>query len=111
MRRSRALVLATTLALGLAASVGQAASAAAPKRASTAPRSALARGKIGGALPSPGAAARVRALGLDDGEGGLGSDDGGATMTAGGHAAHGMIGSSAPSANAAARIAALGLDD
>lgn len=101
MNRSRALVLATILVL--AAAVGQSASAAA--------KSAVARGKIGSALPTKGAAARIRAIGLDDsGAGELGSDDGGG-LGAVGHAAHGTIGSAAPAANAAARIAALGLDD
>jgi hypothetical protein len=107
VKRSHALVLATTLAL--AAGVGQAAAAASPKRVSSPPRSMLARGKIGSAAPSAGAAARIRALGLDD-DGGPGSDDEGG-LTAGGHAAHGTIGSAGASPNAAARIAALGLDD
>jgi hypothetical protein len=110
VKRSQALVLATTVALGLAA-LGQTASAAVSKHPSAPPGITVANGKIGAALPSPGAAARIRTLGLDDGEGGLGSDDGGGLLTAGGHAAHGTIGSAAPSATAAARIAALGLDD
>jgi hypothetical protein len=61
-------------------------------------------------MPTPGAAARIRALGLDDGEGGVGSDDGGG-LTVGGHASRGTIGNTAPTAGAAGRIAALGLDD
>lgn len=108
--KSHALVLATTLGLALAAGLGQAATAAKSRQASSPTRNTLARGKIGTAKPSAGAAARIRALGLDD-DGGLGSDDDGGGRTAGGHAAHGTIGSAGPSANAAARIAALGLDD
>jgi len=107
VNRSHALVLATTLVLG--AGLGQAASAAASKHAGSPSRSTLARGKIGTALPSAGAAARIKALGLDD-DGGFGSDDGGG-LNAGGHAARGTIGSAAPSLGAAARIAALGADD
>jgi hypothetical protein len=110
MKRSYTLVLATTLALALAAGFGQAASAAGSKRASSAAGISPVHGKIGTALPTPGAAARIRALGLDDGEGEVGSDDGGGGL-AGGHAAHGTIGSAAPTVGAAARIAALGLDD
>jgi hypothetical protein len=109
VKRSHSVVLATTLALCLAAFLGQAASAAAPRRTSALPGTTLAQGKIGGALPAPGAAARIRALGLDDGEGG--SDDGGGGLTVGGHASHGTIGNTTPTAGAAARIAALGLDD
>jgi hypothetical protein len=60
-------------------------------------------------MPSAGAAARIRALGLDD-DGGLGSDDGGGPAI-GGHAARGTIGSALPKTGAAARIAALGFDD
>ena len=108
MKRSHAPVLATTLALAVAAGLGQAASAAVSQRASSA--QVLARGKIGSALPSKGAAARIRALGLDDDGGEVGSDDGGG-LAARGHAAHGTIGRAAPTANAAARISALGLDD
>jgi hypothetical protein len=118
MKRSHALVLATTLALALAAALGQTASAAVSRQSVSPGRSTLARGKIGTALPSAGAAARIRALGLDDSGGGLGSDDGGGlgsddggVLTAGGHAAHGTIGSAGPSPHAAGRIAALGLDD
>jgi hypothetical protein len=118
VKRSHVLVLATAVGLALAAGVGQAATAATTKRPSSPSRSALARGKIGGALPSAGAAARIRALGLDDGGGlglddgaGLGSDDGGGGLTGGGHPAHGTIGSAPPTAGAAARIRALGLDD
>ena len=111
MKRSHTLVLATTLAVGLAASVGHVASAAVSRHPSPPTKGPLAGGKIGTALPAPGAAARIRALGLDDeGEGGLGSDDSGVS-SAGVHAAHGTIGSTAPSVGAAARIAALGLDD
>jgi hypothetical protein len=87
------------------------------KRASATPGSTLARGKIGSAAPNAGAAARIRALGLDDGgglgsddAGGLGADDGGG-LTSGGRAAHGTIGNALPRTGAAARIAALGLDD
>lgn len=110
MKRARALILATTLGLALAAGLGQTATAADSKRASSPARSTLAGGKIGTAKPSAGAAARIRALGLDD-DGGLGSDDDGGGPTAGGQAAHGTIGSAGPRPNAAARIAALGLDD
>jgi hypothetical protein len=98
------------LALVLAAGFGQAASAAVSKPARSAAGITPAQGKIGNARPAPGAAARIRALGLDDGEGELGSDDGGRGL-AGGHAAHGTIGTAVPSVGAAARIAALGLDD
>ena len=108
MKRSHALVLATTLALAVAAGIGQAASAAVSRHARSA--HGLARGKIGAAPPSAGAAARIRALGLDDSGGELGSDDG-TGLAALGHAAHGTIGRAAPTANAAARISALGLDD
>jgi hypothetical protein len=108
MKRSHAL-RAITLALAVAAGIGQAASAGLSEHANSA--YALSRGKIGTALPGAGAAARIRALGLDDGGGELGSDDGGGGLAAGGHPAHGTIGSAAPRANAAARIAALGLDD
>ena len=108
MKRSHTLVLATTLAVGLAASVGHVASAAVSRHPSSPTRAPLAGGKIGTALPAPGAAARIRALGLDDGEG-EGNDGG--VSSAGVHAAHGTIGSTAPSVGAAARIAALGLDD
>jgi hypothetical protein len=110
VKRSHVLALATIVVLVLAAGLGQAASAAVSKRASSAAGITPAHGKIGNARPVPGAAARIRALGLDDGEGELGSDDGGAGL-ASGHAAHGTIGSAAPSVGAAARIAALGLDD
>jgi hypothetical protein len=111
MKRSHTLVLATILALCFAVSVGPAASAAASRHPSSPTRAPLAGGKIGTALPAPGAAARIRALGLDDGEGGPGSEDDGGGLTAGGRAAHGTIGSAAPGVGAAARIAALGLDD
>jgi hypothetical protein len=109
------LVLA--VALALAAGLGQAALGAMSKGTAP-PGVALARGKIGSAAPSAGAAARIRALGLDDGgglgsddAGGLGADDGGGVMTSGGHAARAMIGNALPRTGAAARIAALGLDD
>jgi hypothetical protein len=117
MKRSHAVVLATTLGLLLAAGLGQAATAAASKQASSPLRGTLARGKIGSAAPSAGAAARIRALGLDDGGGlgsddvgGLGADDGGG-LSSGGRAAHGTIGNALPRTGAAARIAALGFDD
>jgi hypothetical protein len=110
VKRSHALVLATTLAVAVAAGFGQTASAAVSKHASSEVGITPAHGKIGNARPVPGAAARIRALGLDDGEGELGSDDGGGGL-AGGRAAHGTIGSAAPTVGAAARIASLGLDD
>lgn len=116
MKRSHALALAATLTLALAAGLGPAASAATSRHAGSPVRSTLARGKIGIALPSAGAAARIRALGLDDGEG-LGSDGGGVGFdddggpTAGGRPSHGTIGSTPPRRGAAARIAALALDD
>jgi hypothetical protein len=111
VKRSHTVGLAIALCLGLAASVDQAASAATSKQAGSPARGAIGRGKIGSALPTPGAAARIRALGLDDGGGEAGSseDDGGFVL--GGRAAHGTIGKAAPTANTAARIAALGLDD
>jgi hypothetical protein len=104
MKRFHVLVLAATLGLALLAGLGQAAAAAGFKQAGS-----LARGRIGNAAPTSGAAARIRALGLDDG-GDLASDDGEA-LKAGGRPAHGTIGSALPRAGAAARIAALGLDD
>ena len=110
MKRSRSLVLATTIALALAAGIGGNATAAVFTHASSPTRATLAHGKIGTARPTPGAVTRIRALGLDDSGGEAGSDDGGGLSVAG-HAAHGTIGSAAPTANAAARIAALGLDD
>jgi hypothetical protein len=67
-------------------------------------------GRIGTAPPSPNAAARIRALGLDDGGGPESEDDGGG-LPGGAKVAHGSIGSALPSANAAGRIRALGLDD
>ena len=103
MNRSHALVPATALALVIGA--GQAAAATSPTRP------AVTHGTIGKSAPSPGAAARIRALGLDD-DGGPGSDDGGDDgLTFAGRAAHGSIGSALPSRGAAARIRALGLDD
>jgi hypothetical protein len=109
VKRSHALVLATIVVLVLAAGLGRAASAAVSKNRSYAAGISPAHGKIGNARPAPGAAARIRALGLDDDGGELGSDDGGALP--GSRAAYGTIGSAAPTAGAAARIAALGLDD
>ena len=111
MKRSHAFVLATTVALVLAAGFGHAASAAASKQRSSPTGSTVASGKIGTALPRAGAAARIRALGLDDGGGGglEAGDDGG--RTAGGQAARGTIGSAPPRTGAAGRIVALGLDD
>jgi hypothetical protein len=109
VKRAHALVLATVLALTVAACVGQAATAAVAQHVRS--THASARGKIGTALPRAGAAARIRALGLDDDGGGeAGSDDGGGLATRG-HAAHGTIGRAVPRADAAARISALGLDD
>jgi hypothetical protein len=94
--------------LAVAAGISGAASGAVSQHASSA--HALARGKITTAQPHAGAAARIRALGLDEsGSDGSSADDGGpATL---GHAAHGTIGRTAQPANAAARIAALGFDD
>jgi hypothetical protein len=100
VKRSHALVPVTALAL--VAGQAAAATSASPTRP------AAAHGTIGRAAPSPGAAARIRALGLDD-DGGPGSDDGGQTF--GGRVAHGTIGSAPPGRGAAARILALGLDD
>jgi hypothetical protein len=93
--------------LAVAAGISGAASGAVSQHTSSA--HALARGKITTAQPRAGAAARIRALGLDDSGGDGGSDDDGVLATLG-HAAHGTIGRTAPTANAAARIAALGFD-
>jgi hypothetical protein len=104
VKRSHALVLATTLAL--AASSGDGASAATSSR--------VAHGKIGSTLPSRGAAARIRALGSDDDGGGedVSADaDGGGRATGTARASHGTIGRALPQAGVAARIKALGLDD
>jgi len=121
MKRSHVLALATMLALagvfGESAYASSSQRGASPKRVQT--RLALPRpaavgsgtssGRIGTAPPSPNAAARIRALGLDD-EGGpeSGDDDGGLP---GGKVAHGSISSAPPVGNAAARIRALGADD
>jgi hypothetical protein len=110
MKRSHALVLAASLVLVPAAGLGKAASAAVSKQGRSPATTTLAAGRIGATLPSPGAAARIRAVGLDD-DGGLGSDDGGGGLASGRRAAHGSIGSALPSTGAAARIRALGLDD
>jgi hypothetical protein len=114
VKRSFVLALAISLTLALAGGLGQVASAGVSKRAGA----PTARGRIGSAAPSRDAAARIRALGRDDGgEGGsgdggeVGSDDDGGGLVAGGHAAHGTIGHTRPKAGAAARIRALGLDD
>jgi hypothetical protein len=127
MKRSHALVLASTLAAAaalVAASFTSSSTAAAGLSRSTTsirthgegddggglPGGRSARGSIGKAAPSANAASRIRALGGDDGEGdGSGSDDGGALP--GGRSAHGSIGKAAPKANAAGRIRALGGDD
>jgi hypothetical protein len=73
------------------------------------PTSGISRGTISRALPTPGAAARIRAAGLDDGPE-ASSDDGGG-LPAGGAAGHGTIGTALPTPGAASRIRALGLDD
>jgi hypothetical protein len=100
---TRSHVLVPVAALALAFGGGQAAAATSA--------SPVARGSIGKAAPTPGAAARIRALGLDD-DGGPGSDDGGdGGLSFGGRAAHGTIGSALPSRGAAAKIRALGRDD
>jgi hypothetical protein len=105
VNRPYALVPATALAFALGAGQAAAATSASPTRP------AVAHGSIGKAAPSPGAAARIRALGLDD-DGGPGSDDGGdGGLTFGGRVAHGTIGGAVPGRGAAARIRALGLDD
>ena len=83
MKRSHALVLASTLAVSAAFAATAAASS----------------------TKSAAAAARPTASIRSFGEG----DDGGAL--AGGRSAHGSIGKAAPSANAANRIRALGGDD
>jgi hypothetical protein len=94
--------------LAVAAGISGAASGAVSQHASSA--HGLARGKITTAQPRAGAAARIRALGLDESGGDGSSDDGGGLATSA-HLAHGTIGGTAPIANAAARIAALGSDD
>jgi hypothetical protein len=107
MKRFQSIALASALVLAVGAGVGQVATAASSAATHTATH-----GKIGKQLPSSGAAARIRALGLD-GEGGgdsRSSDDSGG-LVAGGHVSHGSIGSLAPGANAAAQIRALGLDE
>jgi len=123
MKRSRALALASTLAVS--AAFGATASASSPKPAADAagPKASIrslaegdgpgtfaggrrAHGSIGKAAPSANAANRIRALGGDDSSEG---DDGGALP--GGRSAHGSIGKAAPHANAANRIRALGGDD
>ena len=83
MKRSHALVLATTLAV--AAALAAAASASGPKPA------------VGAAGPK----VSIRSLGEGDDDGAL----------PGGRSAHGSIGKAAPKANAASRIRALGGDD
>jgi hypothetical protein len=123
MKRSHALVLASTLAVsaGFAATASASSPHAAASRAGPTasirsfgegddggalPGGHSAHGSIGKAAPSANAASRLRALGGDDGSE---SDDGGALP--GSHSAHGSIGKAAPSANAASRLRALGGDD
>ena len=84
MKRTHALVLASTLAVSVALAATAAASSTKPA--------------AGTARPT----ASIRSLG----EG----DDGGGALP-GGRSAHGSIGKAAPSANAANRIRALGGDD
>ena len=94
MTRSHVLVPVAALALAFGGGQAAAATSASP----------VARGTIGRAAPAPGAAARIRALGLDD-------DGGDGGLSFGGRAAHGTIGSALPSRGAAAKIRALGRDD
>jgi hypothetical protein len=123
MRRSHALVLASTLAVSAAfaatasassrkadaVAAGQTTSIRSPGEGNddgALPGGRGAHGSIGKAAPKPNAASRIRALGGDDGSE---SDDGGALPA--GHSAHGSIGKTAPKPNAASRIRALGGDD
>jgi hypothetical protein len=107
MKRFQSVAIASALVLAVGVGVGQAAAFT-----TSAARHTAVQAKIGKELPSSGAAARIRALGLDGerrGDSGA-ADDSGGLLTAG-HVSHGSIGSVAPGANAAAQIRALGLDD
>ena len=123
MKRSHALVLASTLAVSAAFAATAYASSPKPAADAAGPKASIrslgegddggarpggrsAHGSIGKAAPSANAASRIRALGGDDDSE---SDDGGALP--GGRSAHGSIGKAAPKANAASRIRALGGDD
>ena len=123
MKRSHALVLASTLAVAAAFAATAYASSPKPAADAVAAKASIrslgegddggalaggrsAHGSIGKAAPTASAASRIRALGGDDSSG---SDEGGALP--GGRSAHGSIGKAAPTANAATRIRALGGDD
>jgi hypothetical protein len=106
MKRSHVLLLAA--ALGLGGVLGASAATSKP-RGPTTVGAGVARGTIGSAAPSAKAAARIRALGLDD-EGGPESDDGGGAA-ARVRPARGTIGGTAPGPGAVARLRALGQDD
>ena len=123
MKRSHALVLASTLAVSAAFAANASASNPRPAADTAGPKASIislgegddagtlaggrsAHGSIGKTAPSANAANRIRALG---GDGNSGSDDGGALPR--GRSAHGSIGKTAPKANAANRIRALGGDD
>jgi hypothetical protein len=74
-------ILALACALALGAAAAQAAGAASSR--GVAPAGGSARGSISKATPSPGARARIRAAGLDDGEGAEPGDNGGVSYHVG----------------------------
>jgi hypothetical protein len=104
MRRSS--VGAMSLAVVLVCAAGAATAVGASPRA---PSGGIARGTIGSAPPSLGAAARIRALGLDDGSE-AGPDDGGGILGRG-LAVPGTIDGAPPRSGASARIRGLGVED
>ena len=124
MKRSHALVLASTLAVSAAFAATASASSPKPAADAAGPKASirsLGEGDDGGALAggrsahgSIGKAAPKRERGEPHPRPrrtttSSGSDDGGALP--GGRSAHGSIGKAAPKANAASRIRALGGDD